>query len=161
MIEWNPVPHMRHAWSATKTSYGKVGLVLFYALIWSNIASSIWTMIDPTSQGMDCILDSFKGEQAKDLFVAFTRYGMITTIGFFLYADVGGFKTKNVALVTVVVVSGCWIGLRESRSLACAQANWYFVSLIVWSVLSLLLVHLDTILGGPGGSEDERTPLTA
>ena len=106
MIEWNPVPHMQHAWSATKTAYGKVGLVLLYALIWANIASAIWTMIDPTGQGMDCILNGFKGEQAKDLFVAFTRYGMITTIGFFLYADVGGFRTKNVALVTVVVVSG-------------------------------------------------------
>jgi hypothetical protein len=152
---------MRHAWSATKTAYGKVGLVLFYSLIWANIASAIWTMIDPTSQGMDCILNGFKGEQAKDLLVAFTRYGMITTIGFFLYADVGGFKTKNVAMVAVVVVSGSWIGLRASRSLGCAPAHWYFVSLIVWSILSLILVHLDTILGSPRGSGDERTPLTA
>jgi hypothetical protein len=115
MIEWNPVPHMRHAWSATRTMYGKVGLILFYSLIWANIASAIWTMVDPMGQGMDCIINRVKGDEAKAMFVAFTRSGMITTIGFFLYADVGGFRTKNVAMVAVVVDAGSWIGLRESQ----------------------------------------------
>jgi hypothetical protein len=161
MIEWNPVPHMRHAWSDTKTAYGKGGLVLFYSLIWFMILTSIWTLVDPTSQGMDCIINGFKGDDAKDLFVAFIRFGMITTIGFFLYADVGGFNTKNAAMVAVVVVSGNWIGLRETIKLGCAPSNWYFVSIIVWSVLSLLLVYLDTMLGSSGGSGAERTPLTS
>jgi hypothetical protein len=161
MIEWNPVPHMRHAWSATKTPYGKVGLVLFYSLIWFMIALSIWTLVDPRSQGMDCIIAGIKGSDAKDLYVATIRGMQIMTIGFFLYADVGGFKTKNVALVTVVVVAFLGNGLKSSADLGCSGTYWSIIAGIVWSVLVLLLVHLDTILGGPSGSGDERTPLTA
>jgi hypothetical protein len=160
MIHWNPIPHVKNAWSGTRTPWGKAGLVVFYTLIWFNIASSVWTLVDPSSQGMDCLISSFKGQESQRLYAATLRALSVTTIGFFLYADVGGLRSKNVALVTVVLVSTYWIGLTSTKDLACAGFQWFSLVVIVWPVLAWVLVYLEERLGA-ASSGDERTPLTA
>jgi hypothetical protein len=161
MVEWNPVPHMQHAWSRARTTYGKVGLVVFYALIWFNIASAVWTLVDPTSQGMGCVIRSIKGPESQALYASTLRALSVVMIGFFLYADVGGLQTKNVAMVTVVLLATYWIGMESTMGLGCDQFHWFSIALVVWPVVALVLAYLEAARGGaPHGAADERTPLT-
>jgi hypothetical protein len=160
MIHWNPIPHVKNAWAGCHTAYGKAGLVVFYALIWFNIASSIWTLVDPSSQGMDCLINSFKGAEAQHLYAATLRALSVTTIGFLLYADVGGLRSKNVALVTVVLVADYAIGITSTKNLECAAFHWFSLTVIVWPLLAWALVYLEERLGGGStASGGERTPL--
>jgi hypothetical protein len=162
MVDWNPVPHMQHAWARAHTMYGKAGLVVFYALIWFNIASAAWTLVDPGSQGMDCVIRSIKGAESQAVYAATLRALAVVMIGFFLYADTGGLQTKNVAVVAVVLITTYWIGLESTRGLGCFQFHWFCVAVIVWPVVALILAYLEAKLGGtpPQGSAPERTPLT-
>jgi hypothetical protein len=161
LIEWNPVSRVRNAWSGTQTTYGKVGVVLFYPFVWIMIVTSIWTWIDPRSQGMDCIFGGIKGAESQALYAATYRGMAIMTIGFLLYADMGGFHTRNVGFVTIVLVAWAGNGLPSALDLNCTAIVWSIVAGIVWLVVALILVYLDTILGAPSGSGSERTPLTS
>ena len=157
---WNPIPHIQNAWSGAKTVWGKIALILFYALIWVGILTSLWSVIVPGSQGVSCYFDAVD-EQRKLFDIALFRSMNIFVIGFLLYADVGGLKTKNVCMVSVFIVASTLSMipiLQPLKDMGCSIANFWIWPL--WAILALIFMILEDNLGDHGGS-DETTPLNA
>jgi hypothetical protein len=110
---------------------------------------------------MDCYFGGIKGAESQALYAATFRGMAIVIIGFLLYADMGGFRIRNVGFVTIVLVAWAGNALPSALDLNCTAIVWSIVAGIVWLVVALILVYLDTTLGAPSGSGGERTPLTS
>ena len=152
---WNPEPHIRHAWSDTKTIWGKISLVLFYALVWYFIITSAWSIFYPRH----CLMSEMGGYD-NPIALATVRAGFVFTLGFFSYADVGGYKVKNIAMVTVFLLLASAVWSRAAHDLAKSgckdMLGLYGYS--AWSILALILAMIDNKLGDrPRGAES--TPL--
>ena len=154
---------MQHAWDGTKTIYGKIALVVFYSLIWLSILSCLWTVLVPTSQGMSCYLNAIAEEPIRTITAAGVRGSAILAIGFLGYADVGGLHTKNVAMVTIVIVaysiaismsSGA---LQEIGCSTMASSIWVWP---VWAILALVFMLVEDKLGDRAGTAEEAQHLT-
>lgn len=159
MVEWNPLPHMRHAWDSPKTVYGKLAVIVFYTFIWVGIISSALTVIFPASQGNQCALDSTEGPIGKQSLLQMTRSANIVWVGFLVYADVGGLTIKNVAMVTIVM---CAFMLSFLPSIAllnengCKAALSEFLVYPAWTVIALVLTIIDYYMTDHGTAEETR-----
>ena len=162
MINWNPVPHMQHAWSQTQTVWGKIALVLFYSLIWVGILTSLWSIVFPNSQGVQCWMDAVQEENARLMMTALVRGVNVFAVGFLLYADVGGLKVKNVTMVTVFLVVYILVLtplVAMGREFGCHNTlvqMWIWPS---WAIFALILAVVDDKLADRGTAE-ETTSLT-
>ncbi|GKY96670.1 hypothetical protein MPSEU_000626600 [Mayamaea pseudoterrestris] len=107
-MQWNPLPHVQHAWDDMQTTYGKLSLILFYTFIWAGILSSAWSVLYPFSQGGGCLMHAsnmHKKESSEEMYVAMSRMLHIFVIGFLLYADVGGMTIKNTTMVFLFLLA--------------------------------------------------------
>jgi hypothetical protein len=160
---WSPIYHMKHAWAATKTVWGKLALILFYSLIWVTIISAVWTIFAPATMGMPCLPDTLD-KSSTTLFQAVVRGGNIFILGFMLYADVGGLQTKNVAMVTIFVVAYA-LTMGRGISVLSGQDCYHCVATMMWiwpswAVAALMFTLVDAKLG-VHGSDGERLPLAS
>lgn len=159
---WNPRPHMRHAWSDAKTVWGKIALILFYSLIWVAILSSLVSIIFPASLGTKCLFEAAgiteKHATTKTLFIAAIRASSVFTIGFFSYADVGGLKVKNVAMVTIFVTAAILAFLpfasiaREENCKTSYVQMWLWP---IWAGAALIFAIMEDKLGDHGTAEEQ------
>ena len=158
-MNWNPGPHAKHAWESTSTVWGKIALILFYSFIWLGIISSVWSLIDPTSQGVDCMLNQIPEEDSdyRDVIVAFIRSMDVLWIGLFAYADASGLHTKNIAVLSIVTIGYSVAIMGAGAPESCPSMNWMWI-FPVWVVLSLIFMIMEDKLGDHGTSA-ERTPL--
>lgn len=159
MLDWNPSHHSRHAWEGTKTIWGKIALVLFYALIWFGILTCLVSVIWPGSEGSDCTIGIAKDEDTKTLVTAMIRGVNIVWIGFLGYADVGGLTMKNVVMVTVVIVvwSLALVPIASVTLEAGCIATYAFLWIWpIWVVLALVFTILENKLGDRGTPEENR-----
>jgi hypothetical protein len=148
---WNPEPHVRHAWSDTKTIWGKMSLILFYSLIWYFILTSAWFIFYPRH----CLMSSMGGYD-NSIALATVRSGFVFTLGFFAYADVGGYKVKNIAMVTVFVLGALMVWSKAAHELAKSgcQDMLGLYGYSAWAILALILAMIDEKLGErPRGAE--------
>jgi hypothetical protein len=162
---WNPLVHLKHAWSNTKTRWGQLAIVLFYSLIWIAILSCVWALIVPESQGLYCIMDNFKEGVDRDLYItAYNGYNVFV-IGFLLYADMGGLHIRNVVMVVIFVFLNAYVCVYQTTKLlsdldcmsAIRSQMWIFP---LWTLAALVFTIVDEKLGD-NGSSDERQPLSA
>jgi len=163
-ITWNPRPHINHAWSETKTVYGKIALVVFYSLIWVGIVSSLWSDAFPRSQGNACWMDAYfeKNEKGAAVQLSLIRAMNVMVVGFLSYADVGGLQVKNVAMVFVFIaaICLCFIPLiplgQEAGCGSTMMQMWVWPG---WAFLALLFKMVDEKMADRGTAE-ENTSLT-
>jgi hypothetical protein len=160
MVDWNPAPHVRHAWESAKTVYGKIALVLFYSLIWFGILSSAWSVIFPESQGAQCILGTMsKSATDKSLMIDMIRAVNVLWVGFFMYADVGGYKVKNVAMVTIFICAFMLAGSHSIRTLKAGACGNVLAQMLVypaWAVVALLFAIIDDKMADHGTTEERQ-----
>lgn len=160
-IDWNPRPHVRHAWADAHTVYGKISLVLFYTLIWLLIVMSAWQVIFPYSMGGKCWSDGlFKKQQnAQALAVALCRSANVLWIGFLSYADVGGFKIKNITMVTTVIVvyTLCFVPVMKlGQELGCISCQWQMSIFPAWAISALIFALVDEKKADRGTREENQ-----
>ena len=159
MWSFNPIVYLQHAWSATKTVWGKIALVLFYLFIWLTILSALWSFIAPGSQGASCYLDTLDSSM-KGEYIAGMRLYFLTLILFFFYADKGGLHVWNVSFVAVYAVLIAFFINSMTYPETCygaKTANWLWAA---WAVLALIFAVLEDRLGDRGSAE-ETQPITA
>ena len=162
MLDWNPSHHTRHAWEQTATVYGKIGLVLFYSLIWVLIISNAVSVLVPSSQGAQCLV-SAAGKHHEVPFQALIRALSVMWIGFLSYADVGGLKVKNVAMVTIFVfLFYCaWLPVAQfSRDAGCGGYMMRTWIVSGWAVLALLFTIVEDKKKEEQGTAEETQNLT-
>jgi len=155
MWNFNPSVYLQHAWSSTKTVWGKIALILFYLYIWVTILSSLWTIIAPGSQGASCYLDALHdSEKAND--IAGMRMYSLTLVAFFFYADKGGLHVWNVSIVAVYAVLIAFLNNFMTYPESCAggkTATWIWAA---WAVLALIFAVLEDRLGDHGSAEETQ-----
>ena len=159
MWSLNPSVYLQHAWYGTKTVWGKIALILFYTFIWITILSSVWTLIDPSSQGSGCVLDTFDKETRSQM-VSGMRMFALVLIGFLFYADKGGLHVGNVGIVSVVSVLVAYMSTTMEYSTEAAKcmtgmrmSMWIWAG---WVVLALVFQILDDKFGDCGSAEETR-----
>jgi uncharacterized membrane protein len=169
---WNIRVHLEHAWSNLSTIWGKIALVLFYLFIWAIILSSVVTIFVPSSQGVQCFLDSMD-EWSATLYVGMLRAFNIFFIGFLLYADTVGLHSKNVAFVAATTILTCSFFIKNAYDLKTTQAAKYELHeecfglyiygscfWIAWILVTLIFTMMEERFGDHG-TDDERRPLSA
>ena len=163
---WNPMYYLRHAWENTNSWWGKAAIVLFYAFVWINILWAIQIVIAPTL-GFECWAAAAP-ESEKLLVSSFLRQYNIMTIGFFLYADRGGIKVWNVAMVLIVWAACAFTYMATIGPYSKFEAYadcvdeayrmqkicWYT---LLWAVLAMVSSYMD--FKQEGGTTGETTPL--
>ena len=159
-IDWNPRPHVQHAWGDAKTVYGKISLVLFYSFIWVAIVTSTWQALFPLSMGGKCMVDGLLlKKDGQALTVALARGVHVLWIGFLSYADVGGFKVKNIAMVTIVVTvyTFCFVpAVKIGQELGCISCLWQMWIWLAWPILALLFAIVDDKMEDRGTREENQ-----
>jgi hypothetical protein len=177
---FNPLYYLRHAWDRTSTIFGKIAIILFYSYIWIQIISAIVTIIDPGSQGIACFFDIGKNGDdvddnpyTKSLAIAWLRMANLAILGFLLYADRGGIKSWNVAMVFFFTSMSVWINVSWMNSVqgggeeeACVApwktASWVCLSWIGAALLSAILEDAGVLSSNrPSGTSEEEQPLNA
>jgi len=91
---------------------------------------------------------------------ALFRGTQVVFIGFLLYADVGGLKVKNVAMVTIIVLAYCLTFLPMAQISGCGSIVaqiWFWPS---WALAALIFTLIDDKMTDRG-TRDETTSLTA
>ena len=161
-IDWNPRPHVQHAWADAHTVYGKISLVLFYTLIWSLIVMSAWQIIFPYSMGGECWRDGLwkKEQNVQTMMVSAVRSDNVLMIGFLSYADVGGFKIKNISMVTIVLTafSLCYVPLvKMGQTLGCISSLWQISIFPSWAILALIFALVDDKKADHGTREENQS----
>jgi hypothetical protein len=120
----HPVCERRHlldAWkNGTRTLWGKIALVSFYAYLLYNIVGAVFMMVTPPGS-MDCFYSEggAASEYAVKTMTWLVWQSNLWAIGFFLYAAAGGIRFWNVTMVAVfslvsVYQSYLWISQYES-----------------------------------------------
>jgi len=51
MTLWNPIKHVRDAWSGASTRWGKAAVILFYGSVWALIVANVVQVFIPMSEG--------------------------------------------------------------------------------------------------------------
>jgi hypothetical protein len=157
MLDWNPSHHSRHAWNDAKTVYGKIGLVIFYSLIWLSILAALWQLIWPESEGAKCALDAVASNhvKARTLLIALLRAENVLWIGFMGYADVGGLKVKNVGMVTFFLIFWALCVMPVGDLDSCMSAKWLWI-FPGWAFLALIFAFAEYKLGDHGSTSETQ-----
>jgi len=156
---WNPAPHIQHAWLDAKTVWGKIGLFLFYSLVWFNIISAAWAIVWPYSQGLGCIIEQAGTDTGKDLMASMMRATNVFALGFYSYADVGGLKVKNVAMVAIITTAfflAFWPITTIAHNGGCACALAQMMVFPTWAIVALVFASLEDKLGDHGTTEESQ-----
>ena len=166
VASFNPMHYLKHAWDATHSAWGKSCIVLFYVFIWVQIIWALELIIAPR-YGWECFYEG-QTEYAAAGFEMWMRALNIITVGFYLYADRGGIKVWNVAMVFVINGAWTWSMLSPSThagELEGAPADCDFAGalsvlwvLFWWSLLALLCSFLEQ-RSAPSGTAAETTPI--
>lgn len=162
MVDWNPSHHTSHAWADAKTIWGKLGLVVFYSLIWLSIIAAAVAVVWPASQGADCFMTRVAGEDEtfRTTLETMIRSLNIMWIGFMSYADVGGLKIKNTALVAVFVTAAALSAIPIATiaiDVGCMGAHyWQLWVYPVWAVLALILTVLEYKVADHGSAAENQ-----
>ena len=158
MLDWNPSHHARNAWEQTSTIYGKIGLVLFYSLVWFIIVACLVSVVFPSTQGAECLLAK-AGPENEALIKAVIRAVSLTWVGFLSYADVAGFKVKNVAMVAIFVtvykVSLLPVAV-ASQEAGCGSYMMQTWVSPIWATASLILAVIDDKMADRGTAEESE-----
>lgn len=165
-MRFNPMFYLRHAWDATHSVWGKTCIVLFYVFIWLQILWALQILIAPT-WGYECFRQGLT-EYAEKTIVLYLRALNLFTIGFYLYADRGGIKVWNVAMVfifnlgfTLMTLTMNTIADMEGGPKNCqsrVHSTMVFLwALVIWSTFSLLASFMET--KSSDGSPSEQAPL--
>jgi hypothetical protein len=137
-------------------------------LIWIQIIWAIEIIIFPT-KGWECMYEGVS-EYAASAFVMYLRAMNILTLGFYLYADRGGIKVWNVAMVFVVNLAWSWPLLDwianyttlEGTPKGCEDVmggiQWSVWVLMIWSFVALICSGMEK-RASPSGSTSETAPL--
>jgi hypothetical protein len=166
MVNCNPLFYIKHAWEATNTIWGKLCIVFFYTFLWVNIVASFIAIFLPRL-GAECY---YKGlsEYSAYMITTLMRQTNVFAAGFFLYADRGGIKVWNVAMVfAFYLVFSVFMfnllrdypnldGIPEGCSIG-GYTTMTWVTLI-WAALALLFSIMEVKLGS-NASRSESTPL--
>lgn len=80
-----------------------MSLNLFYTFIWVLIILSVWSIINPESQGMGCVFGNASKKDLSALQVLFHGENLFI-VGFLFHADKGGLHSWNMGMVTVFAV---------------------------------------------------------
>eukprot|EP00339_Tiarina_fusa_P023488 CAMPEP_0117017978 /NCGR_PEP_ID=MMETSP0472-20121206/13954_1 /TAXON_ID=693140 ORGANISM="Tiarina fusus, Strain LIS" /NCGR_SAMPLE_ID=MMETSP0472 /ASSEMBLY_ACC=CAM_ASM_000603 /LENGTH=172 /DNA_ID=CAMNT_0004722479 /DNA_START=452 /DNA_END=970 /DNA_ORIENTATION=- len=164
----NPMYYLRHAWDATHSTWGKLCIVLFYLFIWLQIIWAVEIVIFPT-RGWECMSDGFT-EYAKANSVMLLRGMNILTVGFYLYADRGGIKVWNVAMVFLVNLVWSWPvlvwsanyseleGAPQDCEATMSGMGVVVWVLLIWSFVALVCAGMEKA-ASPRGSAGETAPL--
>jgi hypothetical protein len=170
MVNCNPIVYIKHAWEATNTIWGKLCIVLFYTFLWFNIVASFIGIFYPRL-GADCFYEGLS-EYSAYLIALLNRQINLVAVGFLLYADRGGIRVWNVAMVFAVYLAvsvSLFQMVRDYPNLdgipedcpygAFATFSWF---LLIWSGLALLFSIMEVKLGRSNAStRSESTPLVA
>ena len=154
-MEWNPVPHIQHGWEKATTKWGKVAFVLFYSFVWSGIPSAIWQIIDPTSFGMGCYIDLLAPEESveRDDAIVTMRIIDLLLLGLLIYADFGGFNTRNVASLTAILFTWVIFMIPVMGPMVegnCGSLIFQLWIMPIWLVLALICMIMEDNLGDHG-----------
>lgn len=167
-VHINPIYYLKHAWEATHTFWGKLCIVLFYSFIWLQIIWSVESIIWPRA-GWECFYDGLS-EYVAAGFDTFLRAMCVMAIGFFLYADRGGIKAWNVAMVFIVNAAWTWTFCHgwndyselEGAPQGCQDLVSVFgtcVWILFWWSLAALVCAVIEHINAPGGTAAESAPL--
>lgn len=167
-VTMNPAVYLQHAWNDTKSIWGKLCIILFYAFIWFNIIWALILVFVPTF-GMKCF---YTGQtEFANYFIASCMRGLnVFTIGFLLYADRGGIRVWNVAMVFIIYGVYLVISIKATSDLKAGMEgfseeecpiadgwNTSFWVLAIWLILSMMFSILEH--KAVGGTSGERQPL--
>ena len=167
-VHINPIYYLKHAWEATHTIWGKLCIVLFYSFIWLQIIWSLELIMWPRA-GWECFYEGLS-EYVAAGFESSLRAMSVIAVGFFLYADRGGIKAWNVAMVFIVNAAWTWTfcggGIDLSELEGAPQDCQDLVSvlntcvwvLFWWSLASLVCAVIEHI-NAPSGTAAESAPL--
>lgn len=155
MWSFNPSVYLQHAWSSTKTVWGKIALILFYLFIWLTILSSLWSIIFPGSQGASCYLDTLDASMENE-YIAGMRMYSLTLIAFLFYADKGGLHVWNVSIVAVYAVLVGFINNSMTFPEACKGYKTFTWVWAGWAILALVFLALEDQLGDSGSPEETQ-----
>jgi len=163
---FNPMFYLKHAWERTNSAWGKAAIVLFYTFVWFQIIGAILALVSPFA-GCGCSTGQLTEEESLWM-GSLLRQLNVFALGFFLYADRGGIKAWNVAMVFVVYVA--WGSLAISTAKIMMESKKFkecddlskgvtmVWTTMVWSALSLAAAIVDERIGN-GGTAGETTPL--
>lgn len=116
-MHYYPFGHVKVAWNGVHTFTGKVAVVLFNALTWTMILTSLYSVVDPSSEGTNCVTDQLfpKNDVNKDsddyaILVVNSLIRVLNWfgVGFFLVVEWNQIHVINVALLAVIMC-GAWI----------------------------------------------------
>jgi hypothetical protein len=168
-IHLNPMYYLKHAWDATHSMWGKLTIILFYVFIWFQIIWAVQVIVAPT-WGYECYFSSLS-DYAAWMVRTTCRYANVFVIGFYLYADRGGIKLWNVAMVFLVNGAGTWAWMANSSQLmsmhgapktTCSSQMGMilFWSTLGWSLLALICAFMESRSERASrGTNEERAPL--
>ena len=141
-MSFNPIDHIKSAWTGTSTIYGKIAVVCFYLFIWFQILWGIVLVFNPRF-GFDCIYEGVPDVSAYFMdsimvalnlfsfgYFAFAHYYGINVwniLGFFLLG-VGTLINNSVFLSRI---SGENDECAESMTAMLVSTNWMFLPLFV------------------------------
>lgn len=165
-LHLNPMYYLKHAWDATHSVWGKTAIVLFYLFIWIQIILAVTQLIFP-AVFYACYFSTLSDYAASLLRIAI-RCSDVLAIGFFLYADRGGIKVWNVAMVFVVYAGCTWAWISGSYTAlsshgapkTCNTDEVALWSTFGWSLLALLCAIMESRSAYvTQGTQAERAPL--
>ncbi|GAX28040.1 hypothetical protein FisN_2Hu142 [Fistulifera solaris] len=143
---WTPVPDIQQAWVNTKTIGGKISVILFYLLVLYFMLSASWSIFFPYQE---CLMAGIGGND-NPIAVAAVRAAYVFSVGFFIYALVGGYRIFNVIMVAVFLLADMiiWTSVaKEMDQLGCHDDMVGLYVFCAGAVLALVLALLDDKLG--------------
>jgi hypothetical protein len=94
---WNPCVSLKHSWENTHSVWGKLCIILFYSYLWINIIGALLEVLFPAA-GTECLFKDLS-EYAKYMSTMYIQQLNLFSLGFLLYATLGGIKVLNVGVV--------------------------------------------------------------
>jgi hypothetical protein len=152
---------LSNAWNAVYSIWGRIAIVLLYTYIWVQILWAIELIIWPKA-GWICL---YEGLESYYL-VAMN----ILTIRFYLYADRGGIKVWNVAMVcffntwwTMIILPGFkTVSKLEGAPQGCddiINGEWFLLRVHLWWPVAALLCSVIEHIKTPTGTPAETAPI--
>ena len=169
MVHWNPVYYLKHAWDATSSGWGKLCIVLFYTFLWFNIIGALIGIFWPT-MGTDCYFEGLSDYAAYSI-ASLMRQINVFALGFLLYADRGGIRIWNVAMVFVFwlffsIVTFQYAGTYPEldgipKGCPIEDFKKMIWTQLIWIFLALAASFMETKASNTPATGGESTPLTS
>jgi hypothetical protein len=166
MYYYNPIDHVKSAWTGTSSTFGKIAVVLFYFFIWSQVVWGVLLVINPRS-GFDCIYDDVSDTVAAYIDAIMIGFNLFS-FGYFAFAHYHGIKVWNVlgffALGLTMMVNNAVMLVKLSANEGDECAEYLYGSIFgqtivmtVFVVVTVTLTLLDAKMSPV--TAPENTPL--